>query len=320
MSFLTAGGAELEEALGEAAFYGTSAATAATGVWGLAMASYQSIRERAQAELRERLNQNTPERARPVSQGISPANMSSKRPRISNEDIIRAGILARYNRPLHVRNTHVKRNDLVRISNRPVYSSKMRLYRTIVPETKYLDLTISGTFNNTAWQWVNLSPIGQGTTALLRIGNKVYWTRMEIRGFMRCTGGTGSNMGQVCRVVLVKDKAPAGAGIPAAPSVFLENTVHSVRNSPQYGRFRMLRDQSHSVPTYQAEVGGTTVAQASEPKTIIWTLYPKCSSGYTDSGSTITSVQYNNFAMGFIATQNASCTYELRVKMLFKDV
>jgi len=118
-------------------------------------------------------------------------------------------------------------------------------------ETGYVDLA-SQVFNgNTTGTIVLAATIVQGAAVTQRVGKKVLWKGMQIRGYAQAdnttlvTGGTW---------ILVYDKRPTGA-LPAITDILVSANSSAFLNDANSGRFKILARRNYSLTGNVATAG-----------------------------------------------------------------
>lgn len=311
--------------VGDAVLYGASLVGGSASVLGLASVPFSDLAARARQQLSDAYR--TPERPSTPPPRITP----SKRSRIEEEPLSESKMPAsgamlyssrgnKWGKKYGTRRYKSKRNFKYTMAHRRLQNTftayPTRMIRTPIAENKYIDINATGTFSAAAWVYVTLMGLTQGTTANTRLGNKIFVRSIQIKGYMKCTGGAGGAYGNVCRTVMFHDKQANGALPGATPSIFANDVVNSLRYPPGNPRYRILKDDVHRVFAFQATGG---VADASVPNVVNWYVPINHHVTYGGNLGTVADLTADNFGLGFIAQNAASCTYDYRIRVNFSD-
>lgn len=122
------------------------------------------------------------------------------------------------------------------------YKLATKIARVVNTETKYLDTTINGGFNN-AGIVTSLNTIGQGDTNITRNGDSIKPLFISCRGQLAV--GSDDN---IVRVMLVLDKQNRGAA-PAVTDILESAHPMSHQNMDNMRRFVILEDKLFRLET-----------------------------------------------------------------------
>lgn len=186
-------------------------------------------------------------------------------------------------------------------------------------ETKWFirDIAVSEVITTS---WKNVSAcigLGEGTSAITRIGQKVRLKRIEyIVAIQPVLAGT-EKVGSRCRVILYHNKQANGA--PMAPtSLFDSNDILSLRNITQMRRCSVLKEHVHHMSVIASDGAGTN-SSAGPPIQFKWTIYPKTVLQYTSNAGAEADILKDDYGIGWISDDAGCCTISVRSKLVFTD-
>lgn len=104
-------------------------------------------------------------------------------------------------------------------------------------ETGFVDLASTGYANDTTGAIVLVATVPQNTNVNSRIGKKIVWKSIQMRGRMNA-GSTSTVCDAAC--LLVYDRRPTGS-LPAITDILNTATASSFNNDANSGRFKILR-------------------------------------------------------------------------------
>lgn len=321
--------AEIAEALSDAAyyntiaenaFYGGSALVAGTPVALALRAGYDLARGTNPYVTPER-NPTPPPRATPYKRAkIEPSEPVKMAPMSGRSQYNRTWVRP-VGRGYGSRRKGLRKNSqgkLIRMYQGPYYMRQRPAALLPQPETKYVDIASAGTYSGTAWGYVTLCALAQGTGATNRMGNKIFLKRIIIHMRMDCQTTSASTTGPTCRTVLYCNKEAKGALPAAVPSIFATDGITAVRSTPHLPQYDVLRDDMHNFPVYQSS--GTTSVQSSRSHTIRWDVPVYKVIDYQSNAGTISDLLKRDYGLALIASAATSCGYVLNAKLLFSDV
>lgn len=116
-------------------------------------------------------------------------------------------------------------------------------------EQKVIDTASANYALDTTGSVTLVSGVATGTDFTNRIGRKVVWKSIQLRGFWIPVDATVSN--NLCRVCLVWDSQPNGA-LPAITDIFQQALGNSMLNLNNRDRFKMVMDKQFIAAEYAA--------------------------------------------------------------------
>lgn len=152
----------------------------------------------------------------------------------------KAGVLAPYKKPRRAAGGAMVMYRAPRVGYRPGLRGTYRgLNRRGVAsrETGYVDLASAGYAFDTTGSITLLATIAQGASTSQRVGKKVLYKSLQLRGsyFPNTTAVVND-----CALLIVYDKRPTGS-LPAITDVLNSANANSFNNDANSGRFRILK-------------------------------------------------------------------------------
>ncbi len=140
---------------------------------------------------------------------------------------------------------------VIRDFKRPrVTQARVNRARLASKETGYVDLAVATREMSTTGTLTLIATVAQGASVNERIGKKIKWKSMQIRGSVRAKSSTIASAGTY---MVVWDRRP-GASLPAITDIMVTANQNSFTNDANSGRFRILKRQDYQV------VGNDTTA------------------------------------------------------------
>lgn len=119
-------------------------------------------------------------------------------------------------------------------------------------ETGYVDLT-SATYNfDTTGSIALIATVGQGASVNQRVGKKILWKSIQMRGFAQA--GSTATINDVA-MLIVYDARPTGS-LPAITDILDSANSRSMNNDANSGRFKILKRVDMVL------VGGSTLTES----------------------------------------------------------
>lgn len=181
-------------------------------------------------------------------------------------------------------------------------------------ETKYFDATITSTPIVADADWANteLDPVSsvdclfapaQGTAINQRIGNKVWVSKIRIRGVVSAAAQanqTAADLPPMIRIICYKDMQTNGTQAQGETIMTGQATgsqaVCAFQNIANFGRFRVLKDKTYHLTPPTMSYDGTNVEQSGEVLHFKWTLPVNCMVKFNaTTTSTIAAIVDNSF-------------------------
>lgn len=113
----------------------------------------------------------------------------------------------------------------------------------ISKETGFVDLGNTNYNGNTTGSIALVATVPQGTTVNSRVGKKILWKGIQIRGQV---SGDSTTLITVCAAMLIYDKRPQGS-LPAITDILNSATQNSFLNDANSARFTVLKRWDWSV-------------------------------------------------------------------------
>lgn len=113
----------------------------------------------------------------------------------------------------------------------------------ISKETGFVDLGNTNYNGNTTGSIALVATVPQGTTVNSRVGKKILWKGIQIRGQV---SGDTTTLITVCAAMLIYDKRPQGS-LPAITDILNSATQNSFLNDANSARFTVLKRWDWSV-------------------------------------------------------------------------
>lgn len=112
-----------------------------------------------------------------------------------------------------------------------------RIVKRYSKPTGYVDLAVGTYAMNTTGSITLIATVAQGTTVNQRVGKKIRWNSIQIRGYVASDTATVQCNGAL---IIVYDKRPTGA-LPAITDVLVSANQNSFNNDDNASRFQILR-------------------------------------------------------------------------------
>lgn len=197
------------------------------------------------------------------------------------------------------------------------------IYRGFTPrafsrgEWKYVDTSLSQDFNVTPSMTL-LNGLAPGTSASTRIGMKVDFRSIEMKGRLLTTPGTGVE--QVIRAMIVLDRQPNGVAPTAITDILVGASTITPRNLANRKRFKILWDKI-------LPMGATSVSTGT-PTSRVLKLYKKFKKPITTEyntgvAGTIADISTNSLyfiTYGSVAAGDTDVNGSLYFRLRFSDV
>lgn len=145
-------------------------------------------------------------------------------------------------------------------AKRPKFGAPMR---TTMPrrkavvmskETGYVDLAFASKALDTTGSITLIATVPQGASVQQRVGKKIVWKGMQIRG---AAGANSAGVYNDCAWLVVYDRRPTGS-LPAITDILDTATAYSMNNDANSGRFKILKRVDFSLVGPLTEVTDST--------------------------------------------------------------
>lgn len=195
-----------------------------------------------------------------------------------------------------------------------------------IAETKSIEYYGAADATQT-WQFYSFiagSPILQGTDIVNRIGDKIKLKRIDVVVKIAPYSGTTGvpQAGSNCRVVIYHNKKCGGA-IPTPAQMWNlsaagSSDIMATRNEAFVKRLSILKDFSHSMVVTASVTAGTDIGVG--PIMLAkFSIYPKASVGYGNTGGVIASMIDNDYGIAYVGDGNACCNVRFTAKTVWTD-
>ncbi|QOH96787.1 capsid protein [Lutraria rhynchaena circular ssDNA virus] len=136
------------------------------------------------------------------------------------------------------------------------YRAERMLNRRAVAnkESGYVDLGVGTYAFNTTGAIALIPTVAQGTAVTQRVGKKIMWKHMQIRGIATADATTTNAAGAY---LIVYDKRPTGS-LPAVTDILDTANQRSFNNDANSGRFQILKRVDFSFVGNNATAGQST--------------------------------------------------------------
>lgn len=124
-------------------------------------------------------------------------------------------------------------------------------------EVNFVDLATAGYAANTTGVIGLLATIAQGVSSSQRVGKRILFKSLQVRGYMQADSTTGITK---AALLIVYDKSP-GAALPAVTDILNTATPQSFNNDANSGRFQILRRVDHVLLGTTTALANSAVAK-----------------------------------------------------------
>lgn len=122
-------------------------------------------------------------------------------------------------------------------------SSGLNRRGTASKETGFVDLAVANYPFNTTGTCTLIATVGQGASVNQRVGKKIMWKGMQIRGQISADSTTTT---AAAVLIIVYDRRPVAA-VPAITDVLVSADTNAFNNDANSGRFKILKRISYSL-------------------------------------------------------------------------
>lgn len=112
-----------------------------------------------------------------------------------------------------------------------------RIVKRYSKPTGYVDLAVATYAMNTTGSITMIATVPQGTSVNSRVGKRIRWNSIQIRGYVSSDSTTVQCNGAL---LLVYDKRPTGS-LPAITDILVSVNQNSFNNDDNSGRFKIIR-------------------------------------------------------------------------------
>lgn len=116
-------------------------------------------------------------------------------------------------------------------------TAAQRIVKRYQKPTGYVDLAVNTYAFNTTGSITLIATVAQGTSVNQRVGKKLRWNSIQIRGYVASDTTTTQCNGAL---ILVYDRRPTGS-LPAITDVLVSANQNSFNNDDNSSRFQILR-------------------------------------------------------------------------------
>jgi len=108
-------------------------------------------------------------------------------------------------------------------------------------ESGYVDLAAYTAAGDSTGSVTLIATVAQGTSVSQRVGKKIRWESIQVRGTVTSASGATWNKGAL---IFVYDKRPTGA-LPTVSDILVSPSSYALNNDTNSGRFQILRRLDH---------------------------------------------------------------------------
>lgn len=208
---------------------------------------------------------------------------------------------ARANERLHVNRFNAMANR-VRL-NRRLASATVRGIRGYprdfgrrYGEKKVIDTANANYACDTTGTVTCLNPCSQGTSSITRIGDKIVVKQVQVRGEVHPVDAATAD--SLCRVIVVQDMQPNGAGVAAITDILKSANANSFNNLDNRRRFKILKDAKMAV-------GMRANGDTNSPNVYPIDMFIKCNipTIYGGNAGTAADIQENSIYLVTVGSQ-----------------
>jgi len=131
----------------------------------------------------------------------------------------------------------ISSNKAAAILVRQAKMSAMPVQRANINDRGYVDTGITTFDASTTGSVTLLATIAQGASVNQRVGKKIMYNSIQIRG--RCNAGSTTGINEAA-LIIIYDKRPTGA-LPAITDLLVISNVNAMNNDDNSGRFQIVR-------------------------------------------------------------------------------
>lgn len=184
-------------------------------------------------------------------------------------------------------------------------------------EKKFLDFTQANFSMAATWDFSTpLGGVAVGTSANNRLGNKIILHSIEwIITMLPLT--TMPTSGAQCRWIVWHNKQSDGEALAAA-TVFQDDQIDSLRNTPNQPKVTFIKDTMHTMVVTAVTSTGT-IATVGPRRMVSLKIFPKKRIDYIGTAGTFADLLKDSYGIAFVCSEALACSAEWRGKIVFSD-